>query len=361
MGTATTAPSQDQGDRHARGGANGNGARASTGERSRDDGEVEAERAERLANGLGWFSIGLGLAELAAPDRVAQLIGVDDTRTSRAVLRFFGAREVAAGVGILTQRRPTTWVWARVAGDALDLAALGTALKLASGQRGRTGGAIAAVAGVAALDVVSGVWLERAARAQRGVSGARGIRVRRSITVNRPVAEVYAFWRNFENLPRFMQHLEDVEVTGARSSHWRAAAPAGLSVEWDAEITQDDPNSVIAWQSVGKADVANAGTVRFRPAPGNRGTEVHVALRYDPPGGVVTAALAKLFREEPNQQVYDDLRAFKQVLETGEVIRSDASLRSGPRAAQPRDTGRSSRGAETDGDRSGPAAGGTEQ
>ena len=161
------------------------------------------------------------------------------------------------------------------------------------------------------------------------------IPVNKSIVVNAEAEELYQFWHDFENLPRFMRHLESVTVLDGRRSHWKATGPAGTTVEWDAEIIDDRPNELIAWRSVEGADVANAGTVRFRPAPGGRGTEVTVELEYDPPGGVVGKTIAKLFREEPGQQVHDDLRAFKQVMEVGEVVLSDASLHKGPHPARP--------------------------
>ena len=163
----------------------------------------------------------------------------------------------------------------------------------------------------------------------------QGIRVRKSVTVNRPADEVYAFWRNLENLPRFMKNLESVQMTGGRRSHWKAKAPAGTTVEWDAETTEDRPNELIAWRSVEGADVPNAGVVRFVAAPGGRGTEIHVDLRYDPPAGKLGALFAKLFGDEPGQQVDGDLRRFKQVLEVGEVLYSEASIASGLRPAHP--------------------------
>ncbi|WP_406696340.1 SRPBCC family protein [Singulisphaera sp. Ch08] len=109
--------------------------------------------------------------------------------------------------------------------------------------------------------------------------GGREIDVTGSITINRPAEELYRFWRNFENLPRIMTHLESVQVTGDRRSHWKAKAPVGSTVEWDAEITEDRPNELIAWRSLEGADVENSGAVRFVPAPGGRGTEVHVEMR----------------------------------------------------------------------------------
>jgi uncharacterized membrane protein len=149
------------------------------------------------------------------------------------------------------------------------------------------------------------------------------------------VEEVYAFWRNFENLPRFMRHLESVTVSGDRRSHWVAKAPAGKSVEWDAEILEDRPNELISWRSLPGADVYNAGTVQFQPASGGRGTEVRVTLEYHPPFGKLGSRIAMLFREEPGQQVYDDLRNFKQVMETGEILLSDATKQRGLHPARP--------------------------
>jgi uncharacterized membrane protein len=150
-----------------------------------------------------------------------------------------------------------------------------------------------------------------------------------------PPEEVYAFWRNLENLPRFMQHLESVRMTDERRSTWRARAPAGTTVEWEAETVEDRPNELIAWRSLPGSSVPNSGQVRFVPAAGNRGTEVHVELQYDPPGGKLGAVVAKLFGREPGQQVASDLRRFKQVLETGEVVHSDASIHGRPHPAHP--------------------------
>ena len=136
---------------------------------------------------------------------------------------------------------------------------------------------------------------------------------------------MYAFWRDLENLPRFMEHVESVRVTGERRSHWEAKAPPGTTVEWDAEIVDDRPGELIAWLSVDAADVDTSGTIRFSRAPGGRGTEVTVELRYAPPGVSSRETVAKLLGEEPETQAYDDLRRFKQVLETGEVVRSEGS------------------------------------
>jgi len=151
------------------------------------------------------------------------------------------------------------------------------------------------------------------------------LHVLKSISVNRPRHEVYEFWRNFERLPGFMIHLEAVTVGGNGRSHWVANGPAGR-VEWDAEMTEDRAGEVIAWRSLEGSDVPNGGTVRFTDAPADRGTIVQVDLHYDPPAGKAGAAVARVFGEDPSQQLRDDLRRFKQVMETGEVVRSDGSL-----------------------------------
>ncbi|MCW3100471.1 MAG: cyclase/dehydrase [Chthonomonadaceae bacterium] len=146
-----------------------------------------------------------------------------------------------------------------------------------------------------------------------------GIHVEKSITIGKSPEEVYQFWRNLPNLPRFMEHLRSVDVTGEKSSHWVAKGPAGREVAWDAEIIVDEPNARIAWRSLPNADIENAGSVRFVAAPGGRGCEVHVTLQYYPPAGVLGATIAKLFGEEPSIQITDDLRRLKRLMETGEI------------------------------------------
>jgi uncharacterized membrane protein len=147
----------------------------------------------------------------------------------------------------------------------------------------------------------------------------KGIKVEKSVTINKSPAELYSFWRNFENLPKIMSHLEAVRVDDDKISHWVAKAPAGMTVEWDAEIINEIENELIAWRSLEKVTVPNAGSVRFQALPHNRGTIVKVTLSYEPPGGGLGAAVAKLFGEEPAQQVMEDLRRFKRMMEAGEV------------------------------------------
>ncbi len=146
-----------------------------------------------------------------------------------------------------------------------------------------------------------------------------GICVEESVTINKTPEEMYRFWRDLENLPRFMSHLKSVRVIDSTHSRWVARAPAGMQVEWDAEIINDIPNELIAWRSLPNSDIPNAGSVHFTPAPGGRGTQVKVELEYSPPGGKIGAAFAKLFGEDPSQTVSQDLHHLKELMEAGEV------------------------------------------
>ena len=265
----------------------------------------------QLARGLGWFSIGLGLAEVAGARAVSRMVGMRDTAGNRLLLRALGARELASGAGILAGRRPTNWLWSRVGGDAMDLAVLLRAFARRHASRTRLASATAAVAGVTMLDV--------AASREYSKRESTGIRVQQSITVNSPRERVYYLWRQLETLPDVMSHLESVKDLGGGRSLWRAKAPAGTTVEWEAELTEDVENARLGWRALEGSTIPNAGSVSFVDAPGGRGTEIHVDLRYDPPAGPVGAAVAKLFGKEPNQQIAKDLRRFKQRLETGEV------------------------------------------
>jgi len=157
--------------------------------------------------------------------------------------------------------------------------------------------------------------------AKVGVNTARAeqtpIRLEKVVTINRSPQQVYDFWRDLENLPRFMNHISSVQVRGPVVSHWKAVGPAGVSLEWDAEIVQDVPGQLIAWQSIGETDVPNEGTVRFDEAPGNRGTEVSVVISYTPPMGAVGKAAARFLNTVNSVQLEQDLKRLKQILETG--------------------------------------------
>jgi uncharacterized membrane protein len=275
--------------------------------------------AHRLARGLGWFSIGLGLAELLAPRMIARVSGGTGRHTG--LIRLYGLREIASGLLIFGRPdNPAPGVWSRVVGDAIDLATLGAAA--ASSDTNKAGVAFAAtnVLAVTALDVTC-------ARQLSGQASDATVTTVKSIVIHRAASDIYRLWRDPENLPRFMYHLESVRKTGPQTSHWVAHAPGGTRVEWDSEITEDVPDRLIAWRSLDGADVPNSGRVEFERAPGDRGTIVRVQMEYAPPAGRLGVQLAKLFNESPEQQLYDDLRRLKQVIEVGEVVRSDGSPR----------------------------------
>jgi len=195
----------------------------------------------------------------------------------------------------------------------------GGAMVLMGLRQGSLRGALTALAG--------GTLAYKAATAKGGIQEAVGLnqplKVEKTVTINKPADELYRFWRNFENLPHFMKHLKSVTVLSDKRSHWVATAPLDASVEWDADILEERENEFISWASVEGADIDNSGFVRFKPAPGNRGTEVKVVIEYNPPGGVVGSTIAKFFGEEPEQQVGDDLRRFKMIMEAGEIATTE--------------------------------------
>ena len=148
--------------------------------------------------------------------------------------------------------------------------------------------------------------------------------VGRTVTVNRPREELYAFWRDFRNLARFMENVESVRVDDDRRSHWVVKAPGGKTVEWDSVLTEEEEGRVLAWESAPDADIKNTGRIEFRDAPPGRGTEITATIVYDPPGGDLGKLIAKLFQKEPKIQARRDLRRFKQLMETGEISTSEA-------------------------------------
>lgn len=149
------------------------------------------------------------------------------------------------------------------------------------------------------------------------------IKVEKTVTINKPAEELYRFWHNFANLPRFTKHIKDVKVYDEKRSHWITKGLLGTTVEWDAQIVEDIKNELISWTSVEGADIENSGSIHFQPTPNNRGTQVKVVAEYSPPGGVITDTIAKIFGESPEQQLGDDLRRFKMLMETGEIATTE--------------------------------------
>lgn len=289
--------------------------------RNRSGSSGSGDRTGRvLADGLGWFSLGLGIAQIAAPDAFNKQVGAADNSRNRTLVRGIGAREIAHGVGILSGLNPAA-LWSRVAGDAMDLTLLGRTLdsnKNKKERKKKTELAIVSVAGVTMLDLLASAW--RAGTSRPGTED-RVMREKASITVKRPIEEAYLYWHDFGNFPHFMEHLQSVVMVGPRRFRWRSHGPA--EIEWEVEITREAVNEFIEWRSVDGSKGEHTGSVRFTPAPGGRGTEVTVELDYG--SGALVSALAKVAEGKLGHQLGDDLRRFKQVLETGEVVRSEGS------------------------------------
>ena len=277
----------------------------------------------RISRFLGWFSIGLGAAELLAPRAIARISG---TRNHGGVTRLYGMREIAAGVGIFTHPNPAPWLWARVAGDVLDLASIvGGSTK---GRRVATVGSLAAVAGVTALDVLCAQKLSTKARETPSTERAEA-----SVLIASSPDECYRYWRKLENHPRFINELASVRVSGDRMSHWIFQLPGNhRQVEWDAEITEDIPGERISWRGIPKSGIEASGTVTFEVAAGNRGTIVRVQLDFDHPGRSFLSPAARALGKHPEQILYKSLRRLKSLLEVGDILETQgqsAGRRSG--------------------------------
>jgi uncharacterized membrane protein len=281
----------------------------------------------KMARALGLFSLGLGVWQLASPRSVAKVVGIDDAPDEN-LIRAIGLRELGAAAGLLWGSQPAPFLWSRVAGDLMDLSLLANAMGSRDGDRRRqVARSMLAVAAVTLPDLVASVkTTDRMPSLSLSRSSDDGSAdVRASITVRASADEVYRVWSDLGGLPRFMTHLESVTDLADGRSRWVATGPAGMSVEWDAETTEDVAGSRLSWRSVEGSDVDNSGTVELVPATQDRGTEVRLRLSYAPPGGAVGRVAAKLLGEEPKQQVSDDLRRFKQLVETGDITRSEAS------------------------------------
>lgn len=251
--------------------------------------DVVKRKPEALAKGLGWFSVGLGLAQLAMPDRVAELAGIEPTPDNMRLMRTMGMRELTSGVGILTQPVPDKWLWGRVVGDVLDLAMLGVAMGRSDGDRGKTLGATLAVLGVTGLDLLAA----------------------KQLTHKREEMEV-----------------DDVDI-GAQTLFriiTIKAHPANVEKDWNEFV----------WSQGG--DESREATVTFAPAPGGRGTEIRAELTYTPKAGKIGSAIQKMAHKSPGQMLGQDLKRFKMMVETGEVVKSDASIHKHMHPAQPDDT-----------------------
>lgn len=258
----------------------------------------------RLARGLGWFSIGLGVVEIFAAGAVARFFG----SRREDVVRAFGVREVATGVGLLATNSPRPWLWARVAGDVLDAAALGALFVAGRSCPVRIAGGKAFVAGALALDV----WA-----ATRG-GRTNGSHVVRSATIGKPAAELYEFWRDPEKLALIMGHIAEVTAAGPKATRWTLKAP-GRTVSWRSEYADERPGELLRWHSGEGEPVESDGVVRFEPAPGDRGTVVRLNFHIAPRGGRAVKAAMRALSPVPEVIAARALRRFKSLVETGEL------------------------------------------
>jgi len=283
----------------------------------------DAADATGLIRGLGWLGVSVGLTELAFPKTLATAVGLDRAGAAPAILRAMGVREIASSVAVLARPEHPAPRWVRVVGDALDIGLLGLAMTARGSARRRLALTLGMIAGVTALDVLA---TRRRAHARRVAP------VIASVTINKPPREVYEVFRKLDQLPRFMDYLVSVEQHANRRSTWTAKLPIGGTVRWEAEILEDRPGEVLSWRSIEGSAVQTRGRVTFTRAPGRNMTEVRVELRLGVLGRGPTASLARLFAKP---QVKGDLRRLKQVIETGEVLYSDATLHRLPHPAQP--------------------------
>lgn len=273
--------------------------------------------ARRLARSLGWFSIGLGVAELLAPRKLGRAIGVGH---HPVLLPLLGLREIASGVAILANGSSAAGVRSRVAGDVMDLGLLACALAARPGSRGRVTGAASMVLGVTAFDVLANQLLARQPRGAHWQDGA--IHLTRSITINRGPDELYTFWRELENLPRALSHVQSVQVMDERRSHWVARLAGATTLEWDAEITFDAPDERLGWRSLEGSDLAHEGAVTFHALPGGRGTIVTVTIGVKAEGAALKT-MEGLLGALPELMLGNDLRKLKQMMEAGEVATTE--------------------------------------
>jgi uncharacterized membrane protein len=279
---------------------------------SRDAGHSPAKGAA-LTRGLGFASLAIATAELVAPRAVASAIGLEPKFRTSAALRLLGLRELAVGMSILFQPRRPIPIWARVAGDVANLGLLAWA---ATGKRTKTERVAAAFLGLAGTTALDAFAARRTARLQHEAQPP----VMFAVTIHRSPAVVYGFFRDFTRLPEFMTWLESVDERVDGSSRWVAKSPVGATVAWDADIVEEREDEVIAWRTRPGAPLQHAGRVTFARAPGRESTEVRVEMTAAFPGFSRGSVLLAKALAKP--QIKGDLRRLKQVLETGEVVRS---------------------------------------
>lgn len=285
-----------------------------------------------LVKSLGWFALGLGALQMTVPRLMSWLVGVKPNKGSKQTMRVLGAREAASGVGILRSQQLPAWLGVRVAGDAADVGLLvgsllsqrRPALRL---LRSRLGLALGGVLGVAVLDVLGLRYVLRTLNSR----GGKPPELKASTTIERSTQEVYRFLRDVTNFPRFVSFLTDVTTLDEKRSQWIAKFPEGREVRWNTLLAEDVPERLLIFTIDSR--LLDTLMVRLEPAPGGRGTEVHLSLSAR--NSRFPSAVAKWLRKIPERLLASELRRLKQVIELGEVSQSDASTSMGRHPARP--------------------------
>jgi uncharacterized membrane protein len=272
--------------------------------------------APQTVRNLGILSLALGAGGLLMPGAVSRMSGLQQ---HRGLLPLVGLRELAAGIGLLSSRNPTPWLWSRVVGDGMDLAVILSSL-LSPGNPRRASAAVTAavVAAITAIDTRESLRSSQS-NAVSTTGAAPDALVSASVIVGKSPQECYEFWRDPTNITRISPMIESVTVLDERTSRWLIRSPLGNQIEWDSKITGETPGERISWRSVDGGGLYHAGVVRFERATGNRGTLVSTSVHFRVPGGSAGMGLAKLLGANPRSEVREDLRRFKQLLEAGEI------------------------------------------
>ena len=284
-----------------------------------DQAQSQARSAEGATSnrvrGLAILSLVLGAGGSFMPGAVARLSGLEP---HARLLPLVGLRELAAGVGLLTSRNPTPWLWSRVVGDGMDLAVILASL-MNRGNPRKLSAAItmAVVAAITAVDARES--LRRTQGAQSSGSTAPDALASASVLIARTPQECYEFWRDPTNMTRISPLVESVTVLDERTSRWCIRSPLGRRIEWDSKVTGETPGERISWRSVDGGGLYHAGVVRFERATGGRGTLVSASVHFRVAGGPAGLGLVKLLGTHPQSEIREDLRRFKQLLEAGEI------------------------------------------
>jgi uncharacterized membrane protein len=284
--------------------------------RNQGNGEAGSkEQNSTLLPMLGWFSLGLGLAEVLTPKGVAKAAGLPEE--SRHTVRAFGAREIVSGIGMFSRRVQPAASWSRVVGDVLDLSVLGKSLFKANSSKAKLGISSAAVLGVTVLDILASM---KETPALNGYSGKNPLELEEALAINKSPEELFTYWRDLSNLPNFMSFLDTVVELDPQKSHWKTKEVAGKSIEWKSVIKREVKNETIEWETDEGSDISHSGSVTFRRLPRGHGTEVRLKMQFAPKAGAIApTGLSSVLSFIGEEKVRNDLKRFRQLIETGEI------------------------------------------